>query len=43
MQGWKLREKKQWHKNAGVETARNGNSGTMLQGMENVAQASMDS
>ena len=28
----KLRERKQRHQNAGVETARNGNCGTMLQG-----------
>jgi len=43
MQGWKLREMKQRHQNAGLETARNGNCGTMLQRVENAAQASMDS
>jgi len=43
MQGWKLREKKQRHQNARVETARNGNCGKVLQGVENVAQTSMDS
>ena len=43
MQGWKLRERKQRHQNARVETARNGNCGTVLQGVENTAQASMDS
>jgi len=32
MQGWKLRERKQLHQNTGVETARNRNCGTMLQG-----------
>ena len=42
-QGWKLRERKQRHQNARVETARNGNCGTVLQGVENAAQASMDS
>jgi len=30
-------------KNAGVETARSGDNGTMLQGLENAAQAFMDS
>jgi len=43
MQGCKLRERKQWHQNAGVETTRNGNNGTLLQGVENAAQTSMDS
>jgi len=32
MQGWKLPERKQRHQNAGIETARNGNCGTMLHG-----------
>jgi len=43
MQGWKLRERIQRHQNAGVETAINRNCGTMLQGVEYVTQASMDS
>jgi len=34
----KLRERKQRHQNAGVETVRNGNCGTMLQGVENATQ-----
>jgi len=41
--GGKLRERKQQHQNAVVETVRNGNNGTVLQGLENAAQASMDS
>jgi len=43
MQGWKLRERKQRHQNARVETARSRKCGTMLQGVENATQASMDS
>jgi len=34
--GWKQRERNQQHKNAEVETARNGNNGTMLQAVENM-------
>jgi len=43
VQVWKLWGRNQWHQNAGVETAGNGNCGTMLQGVENATQASMDS
>jgi len=40
----KMRDMKQRHsQKCRVETARNGNCGTILQGVENAAQASMDS
>jgi len=39
-----MRDMKQRHsQKCRVETARNGNCGTILQGVENAAQASMDS
>jgi len=34
-QDMKHRERKRRHQNSGVKTARNGNNGTMLQGVEN--------
>ena len=34
LHGWKLRERNQWHKSARVEAAKNGNNGTVLQGVE---------
>ena len=34
VQGWKLREGNQRHKSASVKAARNGNNGTVLQGVE---------
>ena len=37
MRDIKQREKKQRHQNAGVETARNGNNGTKLQGVGNAS------
>jgi len=36
MQGWKHRDRNQWHNNAGVETVGNRNNGKKLQGVENV-------
>jgi len=35
MEGWKLRERNQRHKNAGVESAKNGNNGIVLKGVGN--------
>ena len=35
MRDMKQRERNQWHQNAGVETAGNGNNGTKLQELEN--------
>jgi len=43
IQGWKLRERKQRYQNAGVQATGNRNCDTILWGLENAAQASMDS